>query len=297
MFLMRHLELNEIITREEMGALLSIDLKDKKFARKVVDTLNNWGYEAEKLPKKRYKIIRVPQTPEEKLNELLVRKFNMNVQINTYAFGVFIMELAENVEFAAMPWEKRVQELKEFYDIDITDRTLKSWAKRLMEAGIIAKDNNDKVEWVTVARGKEKERYTVEEFEKEYNELSIQEYKEMRMKLIKEYQQQGMSFKEAYPKAVFNDIFKGEYSKKYEGVLLYKCATLTFSAFGEVVSHEEIEEIFDLCAEIADSEPFETAVVEVFGTRLERIPVQKPEVVKVEERGWKSCDNNGEFNF
>ena len=103
-----------------------------------------------------------------------------------------------------------------------------------------------------------------------------------------------MSFKEAYPKAVFNDIFKGEYSKKYEGVLLYKCATLTFSAFGEVVSHEEIEEIFDLCAEIADSEPFETAVVEVFGTRLERIPVQK---VKVEERGWKSCDNNGEFNF
>ena len=218
----------------------------------------------------------------------------MDIHTETYAFGVFVMELAENVEFAAMPWEKRVQELKEFYDIDITDRTLKSWAKRLMEAGIIAKDNNDKVEWVTVVKGKEKERYTVEQFEKEYSGLSIKEYKEMRMKLIKEYQQQGMSFKEAYPKAVFNDIFKGEYSKKYEGVLLYKCATLTFSAFGEVVSHEEIEEIFDLCAEIADSEPFETAVVEVFGTRLERIPVQK---VKVEERGWKSCDNNGEFNF
>lgn len=294
---MKQLELNEVITREEMGALLSIDSKNKNFARSVTNILNRWGYEAEKLPKKRYKIIRVPQTPEEKLNELLVRKFNMDIHTDTYAFGVFVMELAENVEFAAMPWERRVQELKEFYDIEISEKTLRTWAKRLMEAGIIAKDNNDKVEWVTVARGKVKERYTVEEFEKEYDKLSIQEYKEMRMKLIKEYQQQGMSFKEAYPKAVFNDIFKGEYSKKYEGVLLYKCATLTFSAFGEVVSHEEIEEIFDLCAEIADSEPFETAVVEVFGTRLERIPVQKPEVVKVEERGWKSCDNNGEFNF
>ena len=181
---MKQLELNEVITRDEMGALLSIDAKNKNFARSVTNILNRWGYEAEKLPKKRYKIIRVPQTPEEKLNELLVRKFNMDIHTETYAFGVFIMELAENVEFAAMPWEKRVQELKEFYDIEISEKTLRTWAKRLMEAGIIAKDNNDKVEWVTVVKGKEKDRYTVEQFEKEYSGLSIKEYKEMRMKLI-----------------------------------------------------------------------------------------------------------------
>lgn len=163
--------------------------------------MNNLCYHYE-YSRKGVLITRQPQLPEEKLNEILIRKFDMDVRTNAYAFGCFITELVENEEFAAMPWEQRAIELKDRYNIEVYEQTLRNWTKKLIKAGIISKDTNNKVEWMTFKYDGKIERYTEEEYKAEFG-YGFEKYKELRRKFIYEYEQMGMPFAAAYKKAVF----------------------------------------------------------------------------------------------
>ena len=269
---MKQLELRAY-SKEEIMDITGV-VKDAHTARNIKNTLTKWGYTFE-YKTKQTTITRIPTTPEEKLNEILVRKFDMDIRTDAFAFGTFISELSYNCAFAAMPWEERSKYLEEECGVSVSDRTLKTWVSKLLNNNIISKDTENKVEWVTVSYLGQKDRYQVDDFIAEFGEEYFQKYKELRKQYIQEYQEEGMSFNAAYRKAVFDDLFSGGRTNAYKGVLLYKCSTIGFNAWGDNTLHSEIEEILDLCLEVADNTPFETEVVEIAGSCLERVPVEE----------------------
>jgi hypothetical protein len=48
-----------------------------------------------------------------------------------------------------MPWAERESWLRDNCGIQVSERTLRSWTNKLMDLGIITKDNNDYEWWCT----------------------------------------------------------------------------------------------------------------------------------------------------
>ncbi len=121
--------------REELAQIAGLDIHDHNFSGKMKRCLNVWGYEYQFIPRKGFEITRVPETPEEKLVELLRREIHIDTQIDPYPFACFIFALSNIEEFSAMPWETRERIFYENFKLPISQRTMMNWRNYLFKVG------------------------------------------------------------------------------------------------------------------------------------------------------------------
>lgn len=161
-------------SRTEIAAVLEVNLSDSKhFKRNITNKLLNWGYSFE-YSLKGVKITRVPTTPREKLAEIALREFDLDIRVDAYAFSVFIYSFNNYTDFTSMPWGERVKSLEEGFGVFVPERTLKRWCSWLINAGIICRDFNERTKWITYGTEHKREKIdgnpSLEEFAKQYEE-------------------------------------------------------------------------------------------------------------------------------
>lgn len=142
-------------SREEIAKIVEVDAHNKNFKRKIVDTLQKWGYSYE-YTKKGVTILAAPQTIEQRIAEIAQRVLNLDVRCDSSAFAAFLFLLQCDEEFNISPWIKKAELMKEQMGIIVSDRTLRTWAKKLIDNNIIIKDNEEKVLWYTIVLNGEK---------------------------------------------------------------------------------------------------------------------------------------------
>ncbi len=137
-------------SRTEIAEVLSVNIKGNNFVRGVENKLSKWGYKFHYINRQGVEILSKPETPKERLKELLIRCFGIDVQINAVHFAYFIDALDSYEEFRSMPWEERVIFLQNHYGFFSVDkRTLSHWCKQLIERNVIEKDNLNVSYWCT----------------------------------------------------------------------------------------------------------------------------------------------------
>lgn len=235
-------------SRTEIAEELSLNINDNKhFKRNVENKLVKWGYSFE-YSRKGVLITRAPETANEKLAEILIREYDLDIQIDTYAFACFITAFEDAETFESMPWSERADVLKEGYGVTVSDRTLRNWASKLFKTGTLAK-SNDKSHWKTtlVYPGK-KVRQWIDDIEDEMQQMA--EYYERRRQLVKQYLNDNVtSGKEDFNKVksaawtFANQTLWSEY-----GCCYYTCKTVKPGAFDETGC---LQEIYELVRDIA----------------------------------------------
>ena len=130
-----------------MAQALSIKL-DGNFKRNAENTLNKWGYEY-KYSRNSIEIMKAPSSAQARITEIMIREFKLDIRMDVIAFAYLVHAFGEIDSFSAMPWGERAEMLKSCYGIDYCERTLKGWAAKLVERGILAKVG-EKCCWRTV---------------------------------------------------------------------------------------------------------------------------------------------------
>lgn len=136
--------------KKEIAEILGINPQSGHFKRDVTRKMQNLGFkEGDDFVYKRgdVTVLYVPQTYEEKIT-YLVRLLGVDIQVDPKAFTTFLYRLALDGynDCNKMPWAERESWLRDNCDIQVSERTLRSWTNKLMDLGIITKDNND-YEW------------------------------------------------------------------------------------------------------------------------------------------------------
>ena len=90
-------------SRSELSQLTGAREEDTRhFKRNVESVLSNWGYGID-WSKNGAIIKHIPTLPEEKLRELLIRKFHVDIQVDMYAFACFVTAYSDVPGFECMP--------------------------------------------------------------------------------------------------------------------------------------------------------------------------------------------------
>lgn len=242
---MKQLEV-KTYTRQEIAEIIDIDVKNKNFARKTKDTLAKWGY-SYNYSRKGVEIISQPQTAKEKLSEIMIRKYDLDIQTDCYEFATFLYSLLLDDTFTSMPWKEREDWLRVEFNISVDEKTLRRWCSKFISHGTIVKDKSNKSYWRT-------------NYNKTREEVFIDDKE--RQDYWKEFWEMKKNGEEDIQKRLWN---------KY-GCCYYSCATLMVSAFDDI---SELEEIIELVNEIAEAEPTETVVETT--TKLIDVPVKMEE--------------------
>lgn len=221
---MQQLE-KQFYSREEIAELLTVKITDH-FKRDVENKLNKWGYLC-KYSRKGVEIIAAPATAQDKLKEIMIRQFNLDIQVDVYAFACFIKLLIDYEDFMNMPWEQRAKEIKEIYNVSVDKRTLERWGNKLISKNLIAK-GFERVYWSTSYINGKKERIRVDGDP----ELEAEMAKYMARK--KELAATSKDFNENFA------ILWKEF-----GCCYYSCSSLVLNAI-----NTDIEEICNLVDEI-----------------------------------------------
>lgn len=237
---MQQLE-TKFYSRAEIAEELNLNINDNKhFKRNLENKLVKWGYSFE-YDRKGVLITRAPQNANEKLAEILIREYDLDIQIDTYAFACFITAFEDTEAFDAMPWGERAKVLEMGYGVKVTDRTLRSWANKLFTVGTLSK-SNEKSYWRTRAvTGGSPIREWVDGIEEMEQEMS--EYFERRRQLVKQYMSEEKSKSEAWTAA--NKTLWCEY-----GCCYYACKMIKPGAFDKTGC---LQEIYELVRDIAES--------------------------------------------
>lgn len=228
--------------RQEIAEVLAVNLKDSNhFAERVKGKLEHWGY-AYKYHKIGVEITEKPETPEAKLKEILIRKLNLDVQINVYAFACFVCAFTDIESFSSMPWAERATLMKYQYDIDVTDRTLRSWCSKLIGNNIVQKDG-EVTFWKTESCGKYKFRRRVEPDDEE-----MKRYFQKRSEYLEVAKEAALSAGQN-EKAANTNAWTSTLKTLWRefGGCYYTCKGFLFNAIGE----EYLYEIYELAQEIA----------------------------------------------
>lgn len=237
-------------SREEIALVLGVDLKDTNhFKRNIEAKLNKWGYSYE-YSRKAVTITRAPTSAYERLAEIMIRNYDMDIRIDTFAFSTFLYSLVVFPEFVSMPWEERAIFLKDEFNVEVSDRTLRSWCARFFESGTLIKNNDIKTRWVTSYVDGEKCRMLVDG--DPYLEQAADTYFKDFSNLMKTYKD--------LPKKERWDIVHKTLWDKYH-CCYYSCKGISFSAWDDVSSFEVLQEMIELVNEIAEKEPVNTTVV------------------------------------
>lgn len=134
--------------REEIAGVTGTNLADKShFARNCKNTLTNWGYSFT-YSCKGVTITGVPTTEEERLAEIMVRVFDLDIRIDALEFATFIYCVMYLEGFAATPWLERQKILKEDFGLEISERTLRGWSSILIGDNYMIK-GGDRITWMT----------------------------------------------------------------------------------------------------------------------------------------------------
>ena len=228
---MKQLELRSY-TQDEMAQLTGYSKESTHLARDVKNKLNKWGY-TYIYKRSSVTITKRPETSQERFAELMLRQFELDVQINVDAFAHFIFLLLTDEGFGCMPWAERENEIFERFGIDISDSTLRKWASRLLGTEIIYKSRGDKVYWRTERLNNVPVRNRISEDDEEYLK-----YKARKSDLIIEYTNLGLKKNKAWREA-FKQLWR-EF-----GCCYYHCPRFVINALGH-----DIDEVITWTEEI-----------------------------------------------
>lgn len=225
---MKQLELR-FYDRNEIAEALSLNIT-KNFARDVKGKLDKLGYKYS-YSRKGVEIEAVPAAAADKLKEIMLRQFNLDIRIDTYAFACFMCLLMEDAEFTSMPWSVREQALKDLYGISISERTLRAWNTKLIKENIIHNDKQERTNWRT-----------------RYNAalgIKVREWVDGNEEMEQEMQQYMKHRKILYAATKDWDNTLLTLWKEF-GCCYYSCSTLVLNGLGE-----EAQEIYELVKEVA----------------------------------------------
>lgn len=233
----------KVYTKSEIAEFLGINL-DKNFKRNVENTLSKWGYEYEFPPYSKTISITYVPTGEYKLAEILMREYEIDIQVNPIEFACFIHAFNYIEGFFSMPWGQRAKVLKDTYTIEVCDRTLRNWTNKLIATGTITKSDNEKTYWksakisdeTTLREPAAREEYMAfykyknEEYKKNISELIITGKEDLKEVKSKAYQLAHLAAMD-----------------KFGGWCFYSCKSFFLSSFDD----KNLTEIFELVEEIA----------------------------------------------
>ena len=273
----------KVYTKAEMAEILGINLKDKNYKRNVENTLNKWGYGYEFPPySKTITIISIPEG-ESKLAELLIRDYGIDIQINAVEFACFLHAFNNIDNFISMPWGERSKAMRDFYGVEVCDKTLRNWANKLFTAGTLMKCS-EKTYWKS-AKISESEtmREPVEksEFVDFYKFRREQQSAEMAKMFMEGRTDYDNIKKESWTAAHFAAM------NKFGGWCYFSCKTILLSAFDD----KDLAEIFELVEDIA---PCLIEIKQKEDAELAELRRQAQERVQAEIA---ARTRNGEFIF
>ena len=207
--------------------------RDSHFARNVKDDLTKWGYEFTWKNRAGVQITKRPETAEQRLQELMTRRFKLDVQIDAKDFACFIYLLLTYDGFSTMPHEARCQIIHDWYDIDICAERIQRWKSRLIQTDNLTEDRNEKTYWMTTyVDGKKCQE------ELEPDDPTLKEYRAYQSKLIEQYKVDG-----TLPKGAWAEIGSALQQKFH--VRIYACPKLVLNILGD-----EAQNITTWCAEV-----------------------------------------------
>lgn len=151
-------------TKQELSIILGIPVDDN-FARKVKTLLDKWGYKY--TYGKTVEITYKPTTAIERFQEFVVRYLNIDAY-NIYGFACFLDALITDIDFTAMPWAERVKVLKEDYEVEIPERTLRYWYTKLVDKNLVSKSPESTGFWMTIRADGETFRHKIEQDDEEW---------------------------------------------------------------------------------------------------------------------------------
>lgn len=250
-------------SRAEIAELLNVNLADTNhFKRNVEAKLVKWGYSYE-YTTKTITITRQPITSEERLSEILIREYDLDIQIECYAFAAFLYSIVVFPEFNSMPWGEREKWLQEEFGIYVSERTLRSWCSRLITTSTIVKDSDYRTRWVTGYYNGKKYRDIVDG-NKELEELA-DTYFQDKKQLLEKYK--DLEEKEKWY------LVRKELWEKYK-CCFYYCKGIVVGAFDNT-SLDTLQELIELVNDIAEKEPTQT--IKIVEQKIENIPIPKNE--------------------
>lgn len=233
----------KVYTKAELAEVLGINPKDSHFKRNVENTLKKWGYEYEFPPySKTITITYVPEG-ENKLAELLIRDYGIDVQVDAAEFACFLHAFNAIDGFASMPWGERQGAMKDVYGVDVCDKTLRNWANKLFSSGTLMK-SNEKTYWKSIkVSATETLREPVEksEFIEFYKYRREQQCIKIAEKIMGGRTDDDKVRQESWTEAHFSAM------KKFGGWCYFSCKTILLSAFDD----KDLTEIFELVDDIA----------------------------------------------
>ena len=236
--------------RAEIAEALQIKIEgNRNFGRDVETKLSNAGYCCEYKSRQGVYILSKPETPEERLSEILYRGYGINIQIHAEEFACFIAAFTDIEGFESMPWAERAAAYYTYYGICVSDKTLRNWCSQLIDRGVIAKMGGS-TRWRTYFEGNRKIREPIEEIDV----VEMENYFERRSELFKNHYidelESGLPprvARKAAWKQTYIDLW-GEF-----GVCYYYCKTFTLTAFS--YNDVDVREIYELVTEIAAVAP------------------------------------------
>lgn len=234
-------------SRTEMAELLKVEITDSHFSRKVQSILTKWGYSFV-YSRKVIQITAAPSTAQERLNELLIREFDLDIRIDIGKFATFVYLLMDE-EFSSMPFGERANVMKQDYNIEVSEITLKRWYKKLVDYNAVETDRLRKTYWVSMYVDGQKTRMKVDE-----DDEGKIKYEKHRRKLAEKNIKDGMNKADAYSSA--NLTCWKEFKCCY-----YSCNTIILNAFNQ--------QFFELAEEVFDNGDCDYAFV--YTCRLEQI--------------------------
>ena len=245
---MKQLELRSY-PRAEIAEVLSVNINDSKhFARNIRAKLDKWGYGYE-YGRQSVQIISKPETPAERLAELLYRGYGIDVQIHPLHFACFIAAFTDIDGFDSMPWAERVDVYYKKYGVSADQRTLRNWCSQLIQRGVISK-YGDGTAWKTEIINGRKLRLPIDEEDDEERRKYYSRRKEIFAVFYADELKQGLNPKEAKAQAwsdTYNQLW-AEFRCCY-----YYCKTFTVNAFDEENVLFDIFEIVDELAGVASA--------------------------------------------
>lgn len=228
--------------KEELALITGAKLSDTKhFKRNVENKLIKWGYGYDWIHGKGVTITHVPESPEARLQEILIRQFHVDIQVDMYAFACFVTAFTDVKGFFCMPWACRAEEYHKYSGVYVCEKTLSNWCKTLIEQEVMSKGCVESY-WRTDVIDFHKIRTIVTKEE-------AQDYFNRRSSLVdqktEEYIRAGLGIdaaRKAAWKAAY-EILWSEFRCCY-----YSCKTFSFNAWN---LQGELAEVYELTREIS----------------------------------------------
>ncbi len=247
---MQQLELREY-PRAEIAEILSVDLHDSShFAEKVRNKLTKWGYQFE-YSRRAVIITAKPQTPKDRLSEIVYRSFGMDIQVDAVQIGCFLAAFTDIEGFDTMPWDERAEVFYQRYGVWVEARTMRGWCHHLIQKGIIAVFGESAAWRTTIVDNK---KYRERLLPGEPNELW--DYYERRKEIFaEEYNASlpGALYRGEPPVAARAEAWSETYKRLWKefGCCYYYCKCFALSAFSEDYG-ADLCEVYELAQELAD---------------------------------------------